>query len=111
MGEDNAYGHPAPELLILPEIHSDLSAVETVYASQDLQLRAGNTKLTIYPPTFPGTANEKSLCVLFDTEKCDILITGDRDSFGERMLLQSADIPSVDILIAGHHGSKNSTCQ
>lgn len=99
------------ELLILPEIHSDLSAVETVYASQDLQLRAGNTKLTIYPPTFPGTANEKSLCVLFDTEKCDILITGDRDSFGERMLLQSADIPSVDILIAGHHGSKNSTCQ
>lgn len=52
-----------------------------------------------------------SLCVLFDTEKCDILITGDRDGFGERMLLRNAEIPDVDILVAGHHGSKNSTCE
>jgi len=48
---------------------------------------------------------------LFDTEKCDILITGDRDGYGERSLLRSADIPDVDILIAGHHGSGNSTCE
>lgn len=98
------------ELLILPAVYSGLSAGETVYVSQDLHLRAGNTKITIYAPTFPGTANEKSLCVLFDTEKCDILITGDRDGFGERSLLRNANIPDVDILIAGHHGSKNSTC-
>ena len=48
---------------------------------------------------------------MFDTEKCDILITGDRDAFGERMLLRSYDIPEVDILVAGHHGSKNSTSE
>jgi len=48
---------------------------------------------------------------LFDTEKCDILITGDRDGFGERSLLRNVDIPKVDVLVAGHHGAKNSTCQ
>ncbi len=99
------------ELLILPPVPSGISGEKTVYASSNLTLNTGNTAITVYVPTFPGTANEKSLCVLFDTEKCDILITGDRDGFGERMLLRTANIPDVDILVAGHHGSKNSTCE
>ena len=99
------------ELLILPAEYSELSAQRTVYVAETIRLDAGDVKLTVYPATFPGTGNEKSLCVLFDTEKCDILITGDRDGFGERMLLRDAQIPDVDILIAGHHGSKNSTCE
>lgn len=99
------------DLLILPPVHSSLSAQKTVYAAQDLHLHAGDTGITVYAPTFPGSGNEKSLCVLFDTEKCDILITGDRDAFGERMLLRAAEIPPVDILIAGHHGSKHSTSE
>ena len=27
------------------------------------------------------------------------------------MLLKSADIPQVDVLVAGHHGSEHSTCE
>ena len=46
---------------------------------------------------------------MFDTEKCDILITGDRSSLGEGWLLQKKTLPKVDILIAGHHGAKDST--
>jgi competence protein ComEC len=46
---------------------------------------------------------------LFDTEKCDILFTGDRSRWGEEALLARYPIPEVDLLIAGHHGSKNST--
>ena len=45
------------------------------------------------------------------TEKCDILITGDRNGFGERSLLRNAEIPEADILVAGHHGARSSTCQ
>ena len=52
-----------------------------------------------------------SLCILFDTKNCDILVTGDRNGFGERSLLRNAHIPDVDILVAGHHGSKNSTSE
>lgn len=99
------------ELLILPPVHSEFSVPQTIYASEELQLNLKNGKISIYPATFPGSGNEMSLCILFDTEKCDILITGDRDGFGERMLLRTYDIPEVDILIAGHHGSKNSTSE
>lgn len=101
-------------LLILPGTYTELgqaTAGEVLYAEENLRITAGNTVITVYAPTFPGTSNEMSLCVLFDTEKCDILITGDRDGFGERMLLRNAEIPDVDILVAGHHGSKNSTCE
>lgn len=102
------------DLLILPPVSSGLpecTSGQVVYAEDDLCLRYGDTVISIYAATFPGNSNENSLCILFDTEKCDILITGDRSGFGERMLLRNADIPDVDILIAGHHGSKNSTCE
>ena len=101
-------------LLILPDEENDLYPLTdraVVYAREDLELTLGNAKIRIYAPTYPGTGNEKSLCVLFDTEKCDILITGDRNGFGERMLLRNADIPDVDVLVAGHHGSKHSSCE
>ena len=59
----------------------------------------------------PNSDNESSLALLFRRDNCDILITGDRSGFGERMLLKTVDIPVVDILVAGHHGSKHSTCE
>ena len=55
--------------------------------------------------------NENSMCVLFDSEECVILITGDRGRSGEKELLQKYTLSDVDILIAGHHGSKNSTTE
>lgn len=102
------------DLLILPAVRTELAdytAGQVVYAEKNLEIGFGDTRITIYAPTFPGNSNEMSLCLLLDTKKCDILVTGDRSAFGERSLLRNADIPQVDILIAGHHGSKNSTCE
>ena len=48
---------------------------------------------------------------MFRGQKCDILITGDLSSLGEKLLLKSKDIPDLTVLVAGHHGSKSSTCQ
>ena len=53
----------------------------------------------------PESRNENSLCILLDTENCDILITGDRDRDGELRLLETADLGDVDVLVAGHHGA------
>ena len=53
--------------------------------------------------------NESGLCVLFQMENCAILITGDRNAFAERMLLRNIEIPDLDVLVVGHHGSKYST--
>ena len=55
------------------------------------------------------TNNENSICILFDTEKCDILITGDRSTRGEASLLSTGRIPELDALVAGHHGAAGST--
>lgn len=100
--------------VILPNTAETLevpAGTESVYASQELSIGGEKGILRIFPPVYAADHNEMSLCVLFDTEKCDILITGDRDGFGERSLLRNADIPEADILVAGHHGAKSSTCQ
>ena len=76
-----------------------------------MELSFGVSRLVIYGPVYSGMDNENSLCVLFDTEKCAILITGDRTSFGERMLLRRVTLPDVDILVAGHHGAADSTSE
>jgi competence protein ComEC len=70
-----------------------------------------SVKLTFFTSKQINSKNESSLCVLFQAADCDILITGDRSAEGELELLENAEIPQLEILIAGHHGSKNSTTQ
>ncbi len=65
--------------------------------------------LTIIPAEKGQDSNESSLCVLFQPENCDILITGDRSFAGEKELMEHIDLPDLEILVAGHHGSKTST--
>ncbi len=77
------------------------------YVDADLTLSCGNAALTVYPGQASG--NESSLCVLFQGENCDILITGDRNKTAERYLLEQAKLPYVEILVAGHHGAASST--
>ena len=101
------------KLLILPDTRNAFTIPETdaeiLWAWEDMELTFGKSRMVIYGPVYSGLDNENSLCVLFDTEKCDILITGDRSSFGERMLMRSAELPDVDVLVAGHHGAADST--
>ena len=113
-GAENFLSRIPADFLILPRQTENVTIpkqTQVVIAQQDLQITDSNTIITIFAPVFHGEDNEMSLCVLFDTEKCDILVTGDRNAFGERSLLRHADIPNVDVLIAGHHGSKYSNCQ
>ena len=92
-----------------PEWIMQMDEGTVVSVSDNMELRFGSGKITIIGPTFSADDNENSLCILFQTENCDILITGDRSDAGERMLLRQAQLPQVDVLIAGHHGSKYST--
>ena len=101
---------PATDAGKAPDLH-DLTDGQVVYVSEDLELTCGGVSITIYAPPFSFESNENSLCILFRTENCDILITGDRSGFGERQLLRHTDLPQVELLIVGHHGSKYSTCE
>ena len=100
------------QLLILPDTEDQGKRTmlpeiigEQMLVSDSLTVEFGSTRLTVFGPIYSGYSNENSLCVLFETEDCDILITGDRSGFGERMLLRSFQLPDVDVLVAGHHGS------
>ena len=82
-----------------------------VYVNEDLRVSWGDCDLSIFAPILSSSDNERGLCVLFRGQRCDILITGDLSDLGEQLLLKQKEIPQVTMLVAGHHGSKNSTCQ
>ena len=68
------------------------------------------SKLTLIASvTDAPNPNESSLCILFQKENCDILITGDRGHSGEMELLESFPLPELELLVAGHHGAATST--
>ena len=80
-----------------------------ISVDQDLEVSYRNTNLTIFAPVTQDSDNDSSLAVLFRHENCDILITGDRSTTGEWVLLKTEKLPKLDILVVGHHGSKHST--
>lgn len=64
--------------------------------------------ITLYPPG--EDVKNASIAALMSYEDYDILITGDMDSKAEAELLRIYSFPDVEVLIAGHHGSRYSTC-
>lgn len=91
-------------------IHSG-SQEHTVSVETTTELSWDGALLTIFSSEYQETSNESSLCVLFQKENYDILITGDRTWAGEADLLLKHDIPQLDALVAGHHGSTSSTSE
>lgn len=77
------------------------------WVTDDLVL--SDADITIYPSGDVKDSNESSLCILFQPENCDILITGDRSVAGEKELMEHTSLPDLEILVAGHHGSRTST--
>jgi competence protein ComEC len=69
----------------------------------------GSMRLEIYPPLGGGDQNEQGLCILSSAEQFQTMITGDINEETEWMLTQFTQLPDVELLFAGHHGSKTST--
>lgn len=106
------------DLLMLPYSYDENGVGENLAAMvpdavvtvmEDQVLTYEDTKICVFAPVSYNSGNESSMCVLFQTENCDILITGDMGLPGERLLMKYHDLPQVDVLVAGHHGSKDST--
>lgn len=69
----------------------------------------GNGDLTLFPPLGTAGDNEIGLSVLASAGETDFLITGDMGSKTEQRLIRLYDLPDLEILMAGHHGSRYST--
>lgn len=101
-----------PDILDEAGIGADLAERTDAPAnlvSEDLEITFDDGKLTVFGPDDHNSGNESSLCVLLQTENCDILITGDRGELGEMVLVRDAKLPELELLIAGHHGAATST--
>lgn len=111
-GVRNLLTRVKPKSLILPGEAGEF-ALETpsrplTFLSEPASMSLGAGTVWFYPYYGANSAYENSMAILFETENCVILITGDWDAAGERALLENVRIPHVDILVVGHHGSKNS---
>ncbi len=82
---------------------------EVIYLSEIEIIQVGVGQLTLIPGDSDAESNDCSTCVLFQAKECDILITGDRSTSGEKRLMEQYKLPELEVLIAGHHGSNSST--
>lgn len=71
----------------------------------------GAGTLRLFPYTGGNSRQENSMAILFESENCVILVTGDLDQAGERRLVREGKIPQTDILVVGHHGSRNAASE
>ena len=93
------------------EIAAETSGSRVLPVSTLTELTFSDGKLTVYPPISRENDNNMGICVLATAAEYDILITGDLDRFAEMKLLAAYDLPTVDLLVAGHHGAKTSTSE
>ena len=115
-GADELLSRIPADAIYLPVINGENEIRDTLtqkysdkiqWVEEDLFLNEAD--ITVYSSNDREDANESSLCVLFQPEDCDILITGDRSFDGEAALMNQVDLPDLEIIVAGHHGSRTST--
>ncbi len=84
------------------------SKIEICYVRQDISIEAEGIVLRIIRPLQKSSDND-GLGALMSMGECDILVTGDMSMDAELALLRHVDIPKLEVLVAGHHGSKYAT--
>ena len=82
------------------------------YITENTDLTLGKAEITLYAPvTGGGDSNEQCLSVLCQANGWEALLTGDMPLETEELLVAREDLPQVDLLVAGHHGSKYATSE
>ncbi|MBQ9838121.1 MAG: DNA internalization-related competence protein ComEC/Rec2 [Oscillospiraceae bacterium] len=80
-----------------------------IWINGDVQFGQRDWRITIFAGEPGKVGNESSLGVLFQRQNCDILITGDRSTRMEAQIMERWELPKLELLVVGHHGSQSST--
>lgn len=87
--------------------------VPVYFVRETAHFELGEAALTVFPPVVEedavGDENEECLTVLCTKGSFDALFTGDMDADTEYRLIAEYPLPDVEVLMAGHHGSRYST--
>lgn len=82
------------------------AGTEVILLTENSRVTLGEAVLRLYRPLGDGGANEAGLSVLCTMGEFDALITGDMNTAVEKRLVKYGDLPDIELLVAGHHGSK-----
>lgn len=88
--------------------YAEQANIPALLVTRDMMLNFGSGTLCLFMPDDPEARNA-SLSALMSDEEYDILITGDMGIDEELVLLATRELPDLEVLVAGHHGSKYST--
>lgn len=84
---------------------------QILYITEVSTVTLGETEITLFPPMGSDDENERGLMALVSDGDFETLITGDAPSALERQLIALYDLPDIECLVVGHHGSKTSTSE
>ena len=90
---------------------AEKNGIEVVYVRRTVECPLGGAVLSLYPPVGEGDLNEQGLTALCSAGDFDVLITGDMAGSTERTLVGQYDLPDIEVLMVGHHGSRYSSSQ
>ncbi len=82
---------------------------QVIYISQDTPMSIGGIDVLMYAPGQSGDANERCVMAKISLGDYDMLVTGDGSKASELELIAEHDIRDIELLIAGHHGSRYSS--
>jgi len=86
------------------------AGTDVEYVDENLTLAAGDMTISVWAPLLSGDENENCLTVMAKQGDFEALITGDNPSSAELLLTMQYDLPDMEVLVVGHHGSATSTC-
>lgn len=107
LSDNEDQGTLQAEVLLLAEKYG----VPVTYVEEPYCEAMGEAELTVYPPLTEGDINEEGLTILCTAGDFDVLITGDMGSTTEKLLVETYDLPDIEVLVVGHHGSKYATTE
>lgn len=88
--------------------------VEVVFIEEDTSYAFGEAELRLFSPV-EGLAqedeNENGLSVVCTAGDFDFLVTGDMSRATEEALIEQKNIPDVELMMVGHHGSNGSSSE
>ena len=122
-GLDELLERISVEKLYLPDVKDDSDGRQWVEAlaeeydcpvcwvDETTSVAFGEATLTVYPPVEneDDTDNADSLSALCSQGAFYALVTGDMGQVQEQALIERENLPKLDVLVAGHHGSNNAT--
>ena len=93
------------ELLNAAQLHG----TELRFLREDSALSLGSLYAELYTPPEGAKGNDRCLCAVVSLGEYQMLVTGDLSRQAEERLLQRYPLTGLELLIAGHHGSKNAS--